>query len=226
MAWSAWSSGPRCGGCISFGGCRSGRSRGATGSTARRSGGRCGRDRPPRYERARRPSKLDPFKDEIHRLLRGDPRADGSADSRADRPHGFEGGKTIIDDYLREVRPLFRSAADLPADRLQARGDLPVRSLAADGAGSRSATARRAGLGGGRLPRLLARRRRRAGVLQAGAGRALGDGPLPVVARCAAGAGRLGPRGRPARGRRAPERRVRRLLRPAAVGWHSAPGAT
>ena len=52
-------------------------------------------DRPPRYERPRRPSKLDPFKDEIHRLLRRN-------------PLGFEGSKTIVDDYLREVRPLFR----------------------------------------------------------------------------------------------------------------------
>jgi hypothetical protein len=34
-------------------------------------------DRPPRYERPPRPSKLDPFKDEIHRLLRKDARLSG-----------------------------------------------------------------------------------------------------------------------------------------------------
>jgi transposase len=34
-------------------------------------------DRPPRYGRRRRPSRLDPFKDEIHRLLRRDPKLTG-----------------------------------------------------------------------------------------------------------------------------------------------------
>ncbi len=32
---------------------------------------------PPRYERPARPSKLDPFKEEIHELLRGDPKLPG-----------------------------------------------------------------------------------------------------------------------------------------------------
>ena len=32
---------------------------------------------PPRYERTPQPSKLDPFKDEIHRLLRDDGRLPG-----------------------------------------------------------------------------------------------------------------------------------------------------
>jgi hypothetical protein len=34
-------------------------------------------DRPPRYERERRPSKLDPFKEEIHELLKTDPKLPG-----------------------------------------------------------------------------------------------------------------------------------------------------
>jgi transposase len=34
-------------------------------------------DAPPRYERPRRSSKLDPFREEIHELLRGDPRLPG-----------------------------------------------------------------------------------------------------------------------------------------------------
>jgi transposase len=52
-------------------------------------------------------SKLDPFKDEIHVLLRGDPRLPGQRIRELIAPLGFEGGKTIVDDYLREVRPLF-----------------------------------------------------------------------------------------------------------------------
>lgn len=65
-------------------------------------------DRPPRYERPRRPSKLDPFKDEIHRLLRRSPKLTGVRVRELIEPLGFEGSKTIVDDYLREVRPLFR----------------------------------------------------------------------------------------------------------------------
>jgi hypothetical protein len=36
------------------------------------------REGPPRYERPRRPSKLDPFEDEIRRLLQLDPRIPAS----------------------------------------------------------------------------------------------------------------------------------------------------
>jgi transposase len=62
---------------------------------------------PPRYERALAGSKLDPFKDEIHRLLRADPSMSGQRIRELIAPLGFDGGKTIVDDYLREVRPLF-----------------------------------------------------------------------------------------------------------------------
>ena len=65
-------------------------------------------DHPPRYERAERPSKLGPFKDEIHELLRTDPKLPGVRVRELIEPLGFEGGKSIVDDYLREVRPLFR----------------------------------------------------------------------------------------------------------------------
>ena len=44
---------------------------------------------------------------------------------------GFAGGKTIVDDYLREVRPLFLSAAHASAHRLSAGRDLPVGSVGA-----------------------------------------------------------------------------------------------
>ena len=50
---------------------------------------------------------LDPFKDEIHRLLRDDPRLSGVRVRELIEPLGFCGGKTIVDAYLREVRLLF-----------------------------------------------------------------------------------------------------------------------
>jgi transposase len=62
---------------------------------------------PPRYERTSAPSKLDPFKEEIHELLRRDPRLPGVRVRELIEPLGFAGGKTIVDDYLREVRQLF-----------------------------------------------------------------------------------------------------------------------
>ena len=52
-------------------------------------------------------SKLDPFKAEIHRLLGGEPAMTGQRIRELLAPLGFEGGKTIVDDYVREVRPLF-----------------------------------------------------------------------------------------------------------------------
>jgi transposase len=64
-------------------------------------------DRPPKYERAPAGSKLDPFKDEIHQLLREDPKLPGQRVRELITALGFDGGKTIVDDYLREVRPLF-----------------------------------------------------------------------------------------------------------------------
>jgi len=65
------------------------------------------REGPPRYERRPRPSKLDPFREEIHRLLRSDPSIPGKRLRELIGELGYEGGKTILDDYLREVRPLF-----------------------------------------------------------------------------------------------------------------------
>jgi transposase len=62
---------------------------------------------PPAYRRASRPSKLDPFKEEIHRLLGEDPKLPGQRVRELIEPLGYVGSKTILDDYLREVRPLF-----------------------------------------------------------------------------------------------------------------------
>ena len=47
---------------------------------------------------------IEPFKDEIHRLLKDDPKLPGV---RVREPLGCTAGKTVVDDYLREVRPLF-----------------------------------------------------------------------------------------------------------------------
>jgi transposase len=63
--------------------------------------------KPPSYSRPPRPSLLDPHKDEIHRLLHDDPRLQGQRVRELLCEQGYPGGKTILDDYLREVRPLF-----------------------------------------------------------------------------------------------------------------------
>jgi len=63
---------------------------------------------PPGFRCSERPSKLDPFKEEIHDLLRADPALPGVRVRELIAPLGFDGGKSIVDDYLREVRPLFK----------------------------------------------------------------------------------------------------------------------
>jgi hypothetical protein len=64
---------------------------------------------PPSYgPRPRRPSKLDPFKAQIHQLLRA---SEGKVPAQVIRERitgaGYRGGKTILDDYVRELRPVF-----------------------------------------------------------------------------------------------------------------------
>ena len=66
--------------------------------------------KPPVYRRAPVGSVLDPFKDEIHRLLRADPALSGVRVRELLEPLGCSAGKTVVDDYLREVRPLFAAA--------------------------------------------------------------------------------------------------------------------
>jgi transposase len=68
-------------------------------------------DEPPRYQRTPATSKLDPFKDEIHRLLSVDPKLPGVRVRELLEPLGCTAGKTVVDDYLREVRPLFARPA-------------------------------------------------------------------------------------------------------------------
>ncbi len=64
-------------------------------------------EQPPAFRILERPSRLDPFTDEIHRFLGDDPRAFGVRVREEIEPLGFCGGKTIVDDYLGEVRPMF-----------------------------------------------------------------------------------------------------------------------
>jgi transposase len=64
-------------------------------------------DEPPRYRRAPRASKLESHKAEIHRLLAAEPQMPGRRLRELIAESGYTGGQTILDDYLREVRPLF-----------------------------------------------------------------------------------------------------------------------
>jgi hypothetical protein len=62
---------------------------------------------PPRYVRAPAGSKLDPFRDWIVEQLRADPTIQSLRLREMASELGYEGGKTIFDDYVREVRPRF-----------------------------------------------------------------------------------------------------------------------
>ena len=64
-------------------------------------------DTPPSYERTPKAGVLEPFKPEIHRLLKKDPKLPGVRVRELLEPLGCTAGKTVVDDYLREVRPLF-----------------------------------------------------------------------------------------------------------------------
>jgi transposase len=63
---------------------------------------------PPKYVRAPAGSKLDPFKDWICEQLREDSAIQAQRLREMAAELGYEGGKTIFDDYVREVRPRFR----------------------------------------------------------------------------------------------------------------------
>ncbi len=62
---------------------------------------------PPKYSRPRRPSKLDPFRDEVHRRLKDDPHLPVVRLRELLEPLGYTGGETILKEHVREVRPLF-----------------------------------------------------------------------------------------------------------------------
>jgi transposase len=65
-------------------------------------------DAPPRYERTPAGSKLDPFKEWICEQLRADPSIQSLRLREMASEMGYAGGKSIFDDYVREVRPRFR----------------------------------------------------------------------------------------------------------------------
>lgn len=62
---------------------------------------------PPKYEREPAGSKLDLFKDWICEQLAVDPRMQSQRLREMAVELGYEGGKSIFDDYVREVRPRF-----------------------------------------------------------------------------------------------------------------------
>jgi len=85
----------------------------------------------PSYSRPARGSKLDPFKDEVHRLLDEDAEMESQRIRELLMEQGYEGGKTLTDDYVREVRVVpvglmapRRAHADEFARRLNRAADL------------------------------------------------------------------------------------------------------
>lgn len=63
---------------------------------------------PPSYgPRSPRPSKLDPFLPRIRELLEDEPTLSGVRIREEIEELGYEGGKTILDELLRELRPRF-----------------------------------------------------------------------------------------------------------------------
>jgi len=65
---------------------------------------------PPRYERTAGGSKLDPHKGSIAGMLDADPKVPATVIIEHLRRDGYEGGITILKDYLAGVRPLFVQA--------------------------------------------------------------------------------------------------------------------
>jgi hypothetical protein len=124
---------------------------------------------PPSYgPRSKRPSKLDPFVGAIEELVVDEPALSGVPVREELERLGYDGGRTILDELLRELRPpFFAAAAQLSAHPLPPWRAGPVRPL-------RAALCDPGRLGSDppRLRRdlraaLLARLRRRAGVLEA-----------------------------------------------------------
>ena len=94
---------------------------------------------PPSYgSRSKAPSKLDPFGEVIEGLLAGNPKLSGVRILEEIRAQGFTGGKTILDDLLRELRPRFappqrtfqrttyRPGEIIQFDLMELRGEVPV----------------------------------------------------------------------------------------------------
>ena len=179
--WSGWSSGRRSGGCISSASCRSARSIAGRGCIATRSGGRwparCRRS----IERAPAGSKLDPFKTEIGRLLDADPDLPGRRVGELSEPLGLTAARRSWMTTCARSGRCFR-----PSGRRSARSTGPGRSASStSGSPARDPGRPRPdpqGLCRGRVPGLLARRRRRADLQQADPGSAGRDPALSLEA--------------------------------------------
>ena len=149
---------------------------------------------PPRYgPRPARPSKLDPFKAQIHALLADDGRVPSQVIRDRITELGYGGGKTICDDYVRELRPVFSPPRTFqrthyePAELVQFDLWEPSAPIPVGHAQLRRA------LGGHLLLGLFAGRCWGACLLQGGVRRAVGDELLPRSAGGAAAQGGLGP---------------------------------
>jgi hypothetical protein len=92
-------------------------------------------DRPPSYgPRVRRPSKLDPFVEEIERLLDDEPALLGGAHPRGDLKARLRRRQDDPRRALARAAPALPAAApELPAHRLPPRRACPVRPLRASG---------------------------------------------------------------------------------------------
>lgn len=67
-----------------------------------------GLDEPPHYERRAKGSQLEPFHEAIAAMLHEDETAPATVIRERLREQGYAGGISILKDYLRELRPLYR----------------------------------------------------------------------------------------------------------------------
>ena len=92
---------------------------------------------PPRYARPARVSKLDPFRDWICEQLRADPSIESQRLREMAGELGYQGGKSIFDDFVREVRPrylrprtfqrtIYRPGELVQCDLWEPAGQIPV----------------------------------------------------------------------------------------------------
>jgi transposase len=92
---------------------------------------------PPRYARPPVASKLDPHRERIAELLRQVPGITNTRIRELIGECGYEGGKTILDDYLRELRPIvcpkrtyqrtaYRPGELLQFDLFEPKAEIPV----------------------------------------------------------------------------------------------------
>ena len=65
-------------------------------------------EEPPHYRRSKRASILDPYKAKIHALLSEDPGLSGERVFEIIQGDGYPGKKSIMRDYLRQVRPEYK----------------------------------------------------------------------------------------------------------------------